>query len=65
MSNCQVEKIEYQLNGGPITTYKYPIGISQGQVTLKYRAVDYVGNSEKWKSLHLIGRRFAVRIRKI
>lgn len=45
-----VAQIEFQINNGEIQAYSTPIGISANNVTLKFRATDYVGNVEPWKT---------------
>ena len=46
-----VKSIEYRLNNGPIETFKENITVENLITTLTYRAVDYVGNAEAWKSI--------------
>lgn len=46
-----IDTIEFQINSGPITTYREPIPPMGQEMTLKFRAVDHVGNAEAWKSL--------------
>jgi hypothetical protein len=48
-----IRKIVYQIDEGKETTYKYPLSaswMSQGEHTLKYYAVDKVGNKETVRS---------------
>ncbi|MCK5884076.1 MAG: hypothetical protein KAG61_10320 [Bacteriovoracaceae bacterium] len=46
-----IQRVEYQINDGLISTYKRPIVLSETKTTLKYRAIDKVENREKWKSM--------------
>ncbi len=46
-----IQRIEYQINDGLISTYKRPVVISETKMTLKYRAIDNVGNKEPWKQV--------------
>ncbi len=46
-----VDRIEYQINNGPITQYVGALAPLGKQMELKYRAVDFVGNTEAWKAL--------------
>ncbi len=57
------ERIEFQLDEGPITTYTRPIVISGTKTQLRFRAVDKVGNKENWKSVPLTQDVTAPRIR--
>ena len=45
-----LKKIEYQINGGLAVTYSKPIPVTAKQFTLRYRAHDFVGNVEPWKT---------------
>ncbi len=49
-----LDKIEYQINKGGVLTYTGPIALDQKYVHLKYRGVDYLGNTEQWKTLSLV-----------
>lgn len=46
--NSGVDRIEYQINDGPLTDYKQALAIWEKTFELKFRAVDHVGNREKW-----------------
>ncbi len=48
-----IKHIKYQIDDGTVYTYKYPISgsiLSQGEHTIKYYAIDKVGNTESENS---------------
>jgi hypothetical protein len=49
-----VEKIEYQINEGPVTQYVGPLAPIGKKMELKYRSVDRVGNTEAWKAMTVL-----------
>jgi hypothetical protein len=48
-----IQRIEYQINNGLVTTYNRPIILSEYETKLKYRAIDHVGNKEKWSLINV------------
>lgn len=46
-----IKNIEYQINGTNVMSYEGPIAVHGKKFDLKYRAIDEVGNEEKWKSI--------------
>lgn len=49
-----VQKIEYQINNGPLLTYSVPLPVSEKKIILTYRAIDWVGNMEEWKTITVL-----------
>ncbi|MBF0312667.1 MAG: hypothetical protein HQK50_06015 [Oligoflexia bacterium] len=49
-----IQRIEYQVNDGPVAIYGGPIILSGKETNIRYRAIDNVGNTEKWNSVKLI-----------
>lgn len=48
-----VGEIQYQIDDGPVTPYSGPIAIEKAKCTVKFRAIDRVGNTEAWKTIQL------------
>ena len=46
-----IQRIEYQINDGLVSTYKRPIVLSEAKTILKYRSIDNVDNKEEWKQM--------------
>jgi hypothetical protein len=46
-----IKRIEYVINNGGIKSYKDKIALEERKTSLKYRAVDNVGNEEEWKNV--------------
>jgi hypothetical protein len=44
-----IKSIEYKLNNDEVRTYKEKIAVESAVTSLKYRAIDNVGNVENWK----------------
>ncbi len=49
-----VSKIEYAIDNGQYQEYNAPIKLTEGSHTIKYRAIDNVGNVSKEKTLSVI-----------
>ena len=52
-SHAGLEKIEYTLNGGPVTTYHAPFVVFDQKMEIKFRGIDRAGNVEAWKLFNL------------
>lgn len=48
-----VARIEYMLNGGPVSTYQAPFLVADQKMEIKFRGIDQAGNQEAWKSFVL------------
>lgn len=49
--NSGLKEVQYSLNNGPVKTYKENISVEKSITSLKYRAIDRVGNAEPWKTI--------------
>lgn len=49
-----IDKVEYTINGGPVTTYQAPIIVSDSKMEIKFRATDRAGNQEAWKMVNVL-----------
>lgn len=52
-STSGLSKIEYILNGGPITSYQEPFLMTDSKMEIKFRGTDRAGNIEPWKIIRL------------